>query len=139
MGGRGGTGGSGGGENSNREEMERQRAVMDAAMHVPTRLILVKSATGLVLTDEEGVSVRIPVDGTKDTGASNGVPFETTAKWDDGTLRVERRFKGGLKLAEQYALSADGRQLTVTAKVEGGRMPDGARTRQRTYDRREPL
>lgn len=138
MGGRGGsTGGPGEGGTPNHEDMERQRAVMDAALHVPSRLILVKSNTGFVVTDEEGVSVRIPLDGTKDTGANNGVPFETTAKWEEGKLRVERKFKGGLKLAEQYALSADGHQLTVTSKVEGGRMPEGSRTKQRTYDRRE--
>jgi hypothetical protein len=120
-----------------REEMERQRAVIEAVMRPPQRLILVKSETGLVLTDEEGVSVRIPLDGKKETGALNGVPFETTAKWDEGRLRLERKFKGGLKLVEQYSLPADSRQMTVTSKVEGGRMPEGARAIKRTYDRQE--
>jgi hypothetical protein len=133
----GGMGGPGEGGTPNREEMERMRAVMEAVMRPPTRLILVKSESGLVQTDEEGVSLRIPLDGTKDTGAVNGLPFETTAKWEEGRLRLERKFKSGAKLVEQYSLSAEGRQLTIASKVEGGRMPEGSRTIKRTYDRRE--
>jgi hypothetical protein len=99
------------------------QATMDAAMHAPTRLIIVKSETGLIVTDEEGVSTRVPLDGKKDTGAANGVPFETTAKWDNGKLRVERKFKGGLKLVEHFSVASEPRLLTVVSKVEGGRMP----------------
>ena len=87
-----------------------------------------------MVTDEEGVSFRIPLDGSKDTGAANGVGFETTAKWENSTLRIERKFKGGLKLVEDYAASADPRQLIVNSKVEGGRMPGGGRTVKRVYD-----
>jgi hypothetical protein len=134
-GGRGGFGDPGGGGGMrNPEEMERMRAAMEVAMHVPARLTIVKVDERLVVTDQDGASFRIPLDGSKDTGAANGVGFETTAKWENSTLRVERKFKGGLKLVEDYALSADPRQLTISSKVEGGRMPGGGRTVKRVYD-----
>ena len=45
-------------------------------------------------------------------GAINGVPFESAAKWEAGKLRVEKKFKGGLKVVELYAVSADPGCLT---------------------------
>jgi hypothetical protein len=133
--GRGGSGNPGGAAGMpNPEEMERMRAVMEVAMRVPAKLIIVKSDERLVVTDDEGVSVRVPLDGKKDTGAANGVPFETRAKWERSKLRVERKFKGGLKIVEYYSVSIDPRILTVTSKLEGGQMPGGARTVKRVYD-----
>lgn len=143
MGGRGGGVGGRGGDRSempNREEMERMRAAMDAALHAPIRLIIVSSETGLIVTDEDGVSTRIPLDGKKETGAANGVPFETTAKWEqDGRLRVERKFKGGLRVIEHYARSSDPALLRITSKIEGGRAPGGGTTVTRVYEPRGPI
>lgn len=131
MGGRGGGFGGGGGM-PDPEEMERMRATMDAVTRVPQRLIIVKADPGLILTDEEGVSTRLALDGSKDTGAVNGVAFESKTKWEDGKLRVERKFKSGLKLVELYSISGDPRLLTVSSKVEGGR--GGNRTINRVYE-----
>ena len=123
MGGRGGGyGGRGGGEMPDREEMELTRAAMEAVMHMSTRLIIVRTDTGYLVTDEDGVSMRIPVEGKKDTGAINGVAFETMLKWQDEKLRVERKFKGGLKVTDNYAVADEPRVLTVTSTAEGGRM-----------------
>jgi hypothetical protein len=82
MGGQGGGygGGGGGGGMPNPEEMERMRAAMDAVLHPPARLIIVKGEQGLIVTNDEGVSTRLALDGSKETGAINGVPFETTTK-----------------------------------------------------------
>lgn len=133
--GRGGFGDPGGGAGmGSPEDMERMRAVMEVAMRAPGKLTIVTADARLVVTDGDGASFRIPLDGSKDTGAANGVGFETTAKWENNTLRVERKFKGGLKLVEDYAVSADPRQLIVNSKVEGGRMPGGGRTVKRVYD-----
>ena len=136
-GGRGGGMGSGGGM-PDREEMERMRATMEAVVRAPERLIIVKADPGLIVTDEEGVSIRLALDGTKDTGAVNGVPFESTTKWEAGKLRVERKFKSGLKLVETYSVSVDPRLLTVSAKIEGGRIGGASsRTTTRVYEPRE--
>jgi hypothetical protein len=113
------------------------RAAMEAAVRAPERLIIVKADTGLVVTDEEGVSTRLALDGSKETGAVNGVAFESTTKWEAGKLRVERKFKGGLKLVETYSMSADPRLLTVAARIEGGRGGAGRETT-RVYEPREP-
>jgi hypothetical protein len=133
-GGGGGYGGRGGGEMPDREEMERARAAMDAVMHISTRLIIVGADAGYVVTDEDGVSMRLPVEGKKDTGAINGAPFETTTKWQDEKLRVERKFKGGLKVTDYYAVSGEPRVLTVTSTVEGGRMRGGHPPLNRVYN-----
>ena len=135
MGGRGG--GHGGGGMPDREEMERMRAAMEAVVRAPERLIIVKADPGLIVTDEEGVSTRLALDGSKETGAVNGVTFESATKWEDGKLRVERKFKGGLKLVEIYSVSVDPRLLTVSARIEGGRMGGAGRTTNRVYEPRE--
>jgi hypothetical protein len=119
----------------NPEEMERMRAAMDAARHASERLIIVKADPGLVITDEDGVSTRLALDGSKETGAVNGVPFESTTKWDSGKLRVERKFKSGLKVIQLYSVSVDPRLLTVDTKIEGGR--GGGRSINRVYEPRD--
>lgn len=135
-GGYGGRGGGGGGGMPNPEEMERMRAAIDAVLHAPARLIIVKGEQGLIVTDDEGVSTRLALDGSKETGAINGVPFETTTKWEEGKLRVEKKFRSGLKVIELYSVSSDPRLLTVSLKTEGGR--GGGRTIRRVYDQHEP-
>ena len=95
MGGGGFGGRGGGGGMPNEEEMERTRAALDAATRTPTRLIIVKGDPGLIVTDEEGVSTRLALNGGKETGAANGVAFESAAKWEDGKLRVEREVQRG--------------------------------------------
>ena len=50
----------------NPEEMERMRATMEAVLHTPARLIIVKGEQGLILTDDEGVSTRLALDGSKE-------------------------------------------------------------------------
>lgn len=105
---------------------------MDAAMYVSKRLTIVKSETGLIVTDEQGVSNRIPLNGKKDSGAGNGVPFETSAKWERGKLRVERKFKGGVKVIEYLSVSADPRVLNISVRIEGG--PGPAPTTNRVYE-----
>jgi hypothetical protein len=137
MGGFGARRGGGGqdGGMPDQEEMERRRASLDAVMRTPARLIIVKGDPGLIVTDEEGVSTRLALNG-KDTGAVNGVPFETTTKWENGKLRVEKKFKGGLKVLELYSVSAEPRLLTISSKIEGGR--GGSRTVNRVYDRHAP-
>jgi hypothetical protein len=135
-GGYGGHGGGGGGGMPNPEEMERLRATMEAVLHTPARLIIVKGEQGLILTDDEGVSTRLALDGSKETGAINGVPFETTTKWEEGKLRVEKKFRSGPKVIELYSVSSEPRLLTVSLKTEGGR--GGGHTIKRVYDEREP-
>ena len=138
MGGHGGGygGRGGGGGMANPEEMERMRATMEAVLHAPARLIIVKGEQGLIFTDDEGVSTRLALDGSKETGAINGVPFETTTKWEEGKLRVEKKFRSGPKVIELYSVSSDPRLLTVSLKTEGGR--GGGRTMKRVYDGHEP-
>jgi hypothetical protein len=133
-GGYGGRGGGGAGM-PNPEDMERMRAAMAAVLHAPARLIIVNSERGLIVTDDEGVSTRLALDGSKETGAINGVPFETTTKWEEGKLRVEKKFRSGPKVIELYSVSSDPRLLTVSLKTDSGR--GGGRTIKRVYEGHE--
>lgn len=130
-------GGMGGrGRMMNPDDRERTRSAIDAVLHTSTRLIIVNADPGLVITDEDGVSTRLALDGSKETGAINGVPFETTTKWEGDALRVNRKFKGGLTVQESYSVSADPRLLTVVVKIEGGR--GGGQPMTRVYDFQHP-
>ena len=57
------------------------------------------------------------------TALANDVELEIKAKWKDGTLVVERKFEGGAKIVEVYELMPGGREMHVSVKAEGGRMP----------------
>jgi hypothetical protein len=134
MPGRGRFGGRGGDQMPNQEEMEQMRAAMTGAMRMSPRVIIVTAETGYRVTEDDGVSLRIPAEGKKDIGAVNGALFETTAKWQDGKLRVERKFKVGLKVTDEYAVAGEPRVLTVTSTVEGIRRRGDPPKVKRVYD-----
>ena len=134
MPGRGRVGGRGGDQMPNRDEMEQTRAAMDGVMRMSSRLIIVTAETGYHLTYDDGVTLRIPAEGKKDIGAVNGALFDTAAKWQDGKLRVERKFKVGLKVTDEYAIAGEPRVLTVTSTVEGTRRRGAPPTVKRVYD-----
>jgi hypothetical protein len=119
-------------------EVERRQAAIEAARRVATTLVIIKSDAGLLVTDDEGVSIRIPLDGRKETGAANGVPFETIAKWEEARLRVQREFKGGLKVVDYYSLSSNPHLLLIASKLEGGGVPRLLRAVSRVYNQNVP-
>lgn len=135
-GGTGRRGGFGGrGNMPSREEMERMRAAMDLVMRPSLKLTIVRNDTGLILTDEHGRSTRVTLDGKKTKSSLDGVEFETSARWDQWKLRVERKFKGNLKAIDEYSISADPKQLIVVTTVEGGGGRGGrGRSIRRVYD-----
>jgi hypothetical protein len=136
MGGRGGAFGSRGGPDAGSpkpNDVERQRAATGAAARVAASLVILKSDAGLIVIDDDGVSTRIPLDGRKETGAANGVPFETIAHWEGARLRVQREFRGGLKVVDYYSLTSDPRLLLISSKLEGGGLPRAGRVVNRVY------
>jgi hypothetical protein len=135
---RGGFPGGEGGNARSREDIERMRAVMEVALRAPGKLTIVRSEAVLVVTDEDGRSVRLTLDGKKNKSTVDGLEVETSSKWDDGVLRVERKFKGDMKAVDELSLPTDPRILVMTTKVEGGGTRGRALTLKRVYDRQEP-
>ena len=115
--------GSGGGDDTH----EAMRAVFDPA----EELSLYQGQPEIVI-DEKLVRRRtLHVDGRKykaDNGAS-----EVKTEWKDGRLVVETRGFGGRRTTETWELSATGKRLTSTVKLETGSGPPV--TIKRVYDR----
>jgi hypothetical protein len=76
----------------------------------------------------------LTLDGKKQKSSIEGIEVETSSKWDDGKLRVERKFKGDVKVVDDYSVSVDPRLLTIVSKVQGGPMRGRERTIRRVYD-----
>ena len=145
MGGRGGGVGGRGGDRSempNREEMERMRAAMDAALHTPTRLIIRTVRHG-PHRDGRGrpEHVEFRSTGRRETGAANGVPFETTAKWErDGRLRVERKIRRRAQGYRALCTIVGSSAPPYHVEDQGGPgAPGGGTTVTRVDQRRGPL
>lgn len=87
----------------------------------------------LTITDAAGRERTIYTDGRKtEEEHSHGGTTAVTASWKDGHIEVVSKPETGAKITETYAVTADGSQLTVTTKVEGGR--SGSFTIRRVYD-----
>jgi hypothetical protein len=114
---RGGFPGGGGGNARSREDMERTRTAMEIAMRAPKRWTIVRSESVLVLTDEDGRTVRLTLDGRKSKSTVDGLEVETSSKWENGALRVERKVKGDVKVVDELSLPTDPRILVVTTTV----------------------
>jgi hypothetical protein len=131
MGGRGGMGGGGGSEESTaaREEMRR-------ALEAPRVLLIVQHETALSLTDEEGRVVSLKPDGAKVKEEEAGATIERTTKWDGRSLVTVTKLTNGAKVTQTFTKIAEGLQLVVVTKIEGGRRPTPLEIK-RVYD--QPL
>ena len=144
FGGRGGYGGRPGGygrpqdperREAGREQMAETREAMDDLLTAPRRMTIVQSPRELVLTYDDGRSVRLVPDDREHAGiAGNGVEVIRRTTWDEATLRAVIRLDGGPKVIHVLESRLDGEQLVVTTTVEPRGSFDGLEMR-RVYDR----
>lgn len=122
-----------------REELQRFNAHLAMFRQAPPLL-------GIKATDKEVVLAYDPdpakgpvfkhtTDNKKSTMATPAGPVEMRAKWNGKVLHREIETKETLKVVEEYTVSADGKQLTVTVKTSSimVRMPPVEITR--VYER----
>lgn len=122
-----------------REELQRFNAHLAMFRQAPPLL-------GIKATDKEVVLAYDPdpakgpvfkhtTDNKKSTMATPAGPVEMRAKWNGKVLHREIETRETLKVVEEYTVSADGRQLTVTVKTSSimVRMPPVEITR--VYER----
>ncbi len=133
-GGRGPTDVNGGGGRRNPEEMAKAREGVRLASLVPETVAIARDGSSIVVTDAAGVKSRL-TPGKSEKSELGALTVDAKARWDGTTLVVERKFEGGVKATDRYALSADPRRLTIVSKVENTAVPgDRARMVHRVYD-----
>ncbi len=83
----------------------------------------------------KGLTYKYTTDNKKLTQPTDAGPVDIKVKWNGKVLRREIETSESLKVVEDYTVSADGKQLTVTVKTSNimVRMPDVEI--KRVYDR----
>jgi hypothetical protein len=122
--GRGGGRGGGGRDGMDPAQMEEMRASMAEAAQAPAKLNITVGKSAVAFVDA-GVPQAFATTNKKEKHTLGSRAVETKTKWDDGRLIKEVNFDGGLKRTETYELlPGEKRQLQLTLKIEGGRIPD---------------
>jgi hypothetical protein len=124
--GRGGFGGGMGRPSD--EEMRKMEVVRRRLTDVPDRLIVVRDAQSVSITDGNGRRTNYKLDGKKQDQFNGDGEFTTKTRFDGNRLIVEEDF-GRRKLVTTYSpiLDGDKARLEVTVKPEGGKEPGAGR------------
>lgn len=135
----GGAGGPRGGMQGGRRSQGGQGSPESAAQLMgflrPVLQILIRQNEGTVsVSDATGQMLTVRTDGRKlkEYGLS-GEEIETTARWKDSRLSIERRFSGAGSVKETYYVDRLTKRLVVEVRVSGEVFPRAIEMR-RVYD-----
>jgi hypothetical protein len=140
MGGRGGGrsgfgGGERGGEGGRSESAANTRELMAEAMQAPEQMTITVAEDHVTFVYPDGRDKHFATDNKKEKHQVDAGVVETKTRWDGPQLVMEWDVGQGGKVTNTYAVNpsgANGRQLIVTTKVEGGRGSE--RPIKRVYD-----
>lgn len=135
-GGMGRGGGGMGGDPGRGVESQKSSAVreeMRRVLEAPRLLLIVQHEASLSLTDEEGRVLSLKPDAVKVKEQRAGSTTERTTRWDGRSLVTSTKLSGGAKVTQTFTKIAEGLQLLVVTKVEGGRT-QGPMEIKRVYD-----
>jgi len=124
-------GGMGGGSAMSPEDAERMRAAMRDEMTPPEQMTIVQSESMILMTSQDGRTLRLSPDGKK--VKDENTKIERKTKWDGGRLVSEVNGLGRGKITETYTVDPETHRLTVSLLIEGGGN-NQARTLNRVYD-----
>ena len=132
--GRGGRGHGGGGRSGQGGDGGASTSQSAGDWFAATSSLQIKHVEpSLSITDAAGRERVVYTDGRKtEEERSHGGTTVMTASWKDGRVEMVSRPETGAKITESFSVTADGSQLTVTTKIEGGR--GGGVTIRRVYD-----
>jgi len=132
-GGRGGRGGMGGGmpggmggfggRGGDRDELRRAGRLGRDLMRPPDSLTIVTDGSAVVITADDGRSVRLLTDGREQERLTGDGAIKAKARWDGDQLIVEERIQDGPKVTRTYLASAGGRRLVVITRIDGRDWP----------------
>jgi hypothetical protein len=129
-GGSGGEGGRGADHRGQGDPGSQQAGAWFAALKT---LQIRHKEPALTIIDAVGRERTVYTDGRKtEEERSHGGTTTVTASWRDGHIEIVSKPETGPKMTETLSITADGSQLTLTTKMEGGRGP--AVTIRRVYD-----
>jgi hypothetical protein len=103
-------------------------------MHPAVMITIEQSDTVLTIRDDQGLPQLIYLDGRKfEEPTAGSEPKQTTAKWKDGKLTIERKLGGIGSIRETYVLDPEKHRLVVDARLTS---PDLGKTLEirRVYD-----
>lgn len=104
-----------------REEAQRFNAHLAMFRQAPPLLGIKATDKDVVLMYDpdpsKGPVFKHTTDNKKTTLSTPAGPVEIKAKWNGKALQREIETRESLKVVEQYTVSADGKQLTVTVKT----------------------
>lgn len=104
------------------------------ALRPVLQLLIRLDDSTVAISDHGGQMNSHPTDGRKvKEELLDGDEVETTAKWKDGSLVVERKRKRGSTVKESYTIDRASGKLILTVKISGSRMPGTIEVR-RVYD-----
>ena len=124
-------GGMGGGSAPSPEDAERMRAAMRDEMTPPEQMTIVQSESMILMTSQDGRTLRLSPDGKK--VKDENTKIERKTKWDGAKLVSEVNGLGRGKITETYTVDSETHRLTVSLLIEGGRN-NQTRTLNRVYD-----
>ena len=131
-GGRGGFGGGGFGGRANAEETARVREAMRDVVNPPEHLVIVDAGSMIVLTGQDGRTLRLSPGGKGIKDENTGVERKTT--WVGDKLVSEITGLGPTKITQTYSVDPEHRQLRIVAEFDGGGRGGQARTLTHVYN-----
>lgn len=139
-GGFGGAGFGGGGGNqgapSNSEAAQRQREAMRAITTPAQRLTIVQTDTTVILTTDQGQTIRLAPNGKGVKDDNTGIERKT--KWDSGKLVSEISGLSAGKITQSLWVDPDKRQLHVATVLPNRSNSSQPITLDRVYDADQP-
>lgn len=134
MGGMGSPGGPGGRHGSGSGSASGEEGTPDLeALSALETLRISHAEPMLSITDAAGRERVVYTDGRKiEMERSHGGKTRVEGRWKDGRIEIVSKPETGPKVTEALSITADGSHLTLTTKMEGGRM--GTVTIRRIYD-----
>ncbi len=134
MGGMGSAGGSGGRHGSGSGSASGEEGTLDFESLSALETLRISHAEPMLsITDAAGRERVVYTDGRViELERSHGGKTRVEARWKDGRIEIVSKPETGPKVTEALSITADGSHLTLTTKMEGGRM--GTVTIRRIYD-----
>ncbi len=117
---RGGGDGDDAGGNLGKEEMTRFNNMKKMFFSAPPMMGIQATATDfkMLLDPEKKLGYAHKTDNKKQTVATPAGPADFKVRWDGQKLKRDVETPDTLHVLEEYALSADGKQLIVTVKAD---------------------
>ncbi len=119
--GRGGglPGGAAGGQRPSSEDMERQRALMQEVVQLPSRFTLTQDGNKVVFIEPDGVVRTYVVNGKTEKHQLTNGTIDTKTSWDGEQLRMEISAGGRATLVRTFGLRSEPRRLEVVTSFDG--------------------